>query len=213
MPDPVSAMTPHEVAILKLSRILRRRRFVVDSSLQFKLLLYSVGYILFYVAAIGAGLFLPLMFKLSKADQASPEALAIATSFLYLHYHFWPVALLSIIVVALHSILISHRVAGPLYRFRLIFQDLKEGAIPRAAHLRRKDFLQAEMQSVNEMLAGLSSIISEIQKAGELLEQSIAEYKRRAALPGDPGISRCIEELAERGDLLAQATRTIHIIR
>jgi methyl-accepting chemotaxis protein len=211
--DPVSAMMPQEGAILNLSWILRRRRFIVDSSLQFKLLLYSVGYILFYTAAIGTGLFVPLMIQLSGADQTSPETLAIATSVLYLHYHFWPVALLSIMVVALHSILISHRVAGPLYRFRLIFRDLQEGIIPKAAHLRRKDLLQAEMQSVNEMIESLGARMSEIQKAGELLSQSIAEYKRRAALPDDPGISQCIEELAERGDLLAQATRTIHIMR
>jgi methyl-accepting chemotaxis protein len=198
---------------LNLKRILRRRKFIVDRRLQFRLLFYSVGYILFYMVAIGAGLFVPLMIQLSNADQTSPEALAVATSFLYLHYHFWPVALLSVIVVALHSILTSHRVAGPLYRFRRIFQDLKEGDVPKAAQLRRRDLLQSEMVSINEMLDGLRIRISEIQKAEELLGQSIAECKRRVALLDDAGLRQCIGELAERGDLLAQATRTIHIIR
>jgi hypothetical protein len=198
---------------LNPKRILRRRKFIVDRSLQFRLLFYSVGYILFYILAIGAGLFVPLMIQFSKADQTSPAALAVATSFLYLHYHFWPVALLSVIVVALHSILTSHRVAGPLYRFRRIFQDLKDGIIPRAAHLRQGDLLQSEMQSINEMLDGLRSRISEIQKAEELLGQSIAECKRRVALLDDAGVSQCIGELTERGDLLAQAMRTIQIKR
>ncbi len=198
---------------MNLKRILRRRKYIVDRRLQFRLLFYSVGYILFYIVAIGAGLFVPLMIQLSNADQTSPEALAIATNFLYLHYHFWPVALLSVIVVALHSILTSHKVAGPLYRFRRIFQDLKEGTIPEAVHLRRRDLLQSEMQSINEMLDGLRARISEIQKAEELLGQSIAECKRRVALLDDAGIRQCIGELAERGDSLAQATRTIHIIR
>jgi len=198
---------------VNLQRILRRRKFVIDRKLQFKLLLYSVGYILFYIVAIGAGLFVPLMIRLSNAEQTSPEALAIATNFLYLHYHFWPVALLSVIVVALHSILTSHRMAGPLYRFRCIFQDLKEGTIPKAAHLRRGDLLQVEMLSINEMLDGLRTRISEIQKAEELLKQSITECKGRVAPLDDVGIRQCIEELAERGELLAQATRTIHIIR
>ena len=198
---------------MNLKRIVRRRKFIVDRRLQFRLLFYSVGYILFYIVAIGAGLFVPLMIQLSNADQTSPEALAIATNFLYLHYHFWPVALLSVIVVALHSILTSHRMAGPLYRFRRIFQDLKEGAVPKAVQLRRRDLLQSEMQSINEMLDGLRARISEIQRAEELLGQSIAECKRRVALLDDAGIRQCIGELAERGDSLAQATRTIHIIR
>ena len=198
---------------MDLKRILRRRKFVVDKGLQYRMVLYSVGYILFYLVAIGAGLFIPLMIQLSRTDQTSPEALAIATSFLYLHYHFWPVALLAMFVVVLHSILVSHRLAGPLYRFRRIFRDLKEGTIPKAAHLRRGDLLQAEMQSINEMLETLSSRISDIQKAGQLLEPSIADCKRRAALLGDPAITQCIAELGERGDWLAQATSTIHIER
>ena len=198
---------------MNLQRILRRRKFIIDRKLQFKLLLYSVGYILFYIVAIGAGLFVPLMIQLSNADQTSPEALVVATNFLYLHYHFWPVALLSVIIVALHSILTSHRIAGPLYRFRRIFLDLKEGTIPEVAHLRRRDLLESEMQSINEMLDGLRARISGIQRAEELLEQSIAECKRRVALLDDADIRQCIEELAERGDSLAQATRTIHIMR
>jgi methyl-accepting chemotaxis protein len=198
---------------LNVKRITRRRKFIVDRGLQFRLLFYSVGYILFYIVAIGAGLFVPLMIQLSNADQTSPEALAIATNFLFLHYHFWPVALLSVIVVALHSILTSHRVAGPLYRFRRIFQNLKEGAIPTAVQLRRRDLLQSEMRAINEMLDGLRARISEIQKAEDLLGQSIAECKRRVALLDDAGIRQCVGELAERGDSLAQATRTIHIIR
>jgi len=204
-------MAPLEGDTLNLKRILRRRRFIVDRRLQFRLLFYSVGYILFYIMAIGAGLFVPLMIQLSNADQASPEALAVATSFLYLHYHFWPVALLSVVVVALHSILTSHRIAGPLYRFRRIFQDLNEGTIPQAVRLRRRDLLQSEVQSINEMLDGLRARISEIQRAEELLGQSMAECKRRVALLDDAGVRQCIGELAERGDSLAQATRTIHI--
>jgi methyl-accepting chemotaxis protein len=196
-----------------MARILRRRKYIIDRRLQFRLLFYSVGYILFYIVAIGAGLFVPLMIQLSNADQTSPEALVVATNFLYLHYHFWPVALLSVIVVALHSILTSHRIAGPLYRFRRIFQDLKEGTIPEVVHLRRRDLLQSEMQSINEMLDGLRTRISGIQRAEELLGQSIAECERRVALLDDAGMRQCIGELAERGDSLAQATRTIHIMR
>lgn len=196
-----------------MQKILRRRKFIVDRSLQLKLLFYAVAYILFYILALGAGLFVPLMIQLSSAEQTSPEALPVATNFLYLHYHFWPVALLSVVVVALHSILTSHKIAGPLYRFRRIFEDLKEGTIPKTVNLRRGDLLQAEMQSINEMLDGIRAKISEIQKAEESLEQSITECKGRAAQVDDAGLRQCIGKLAERGDLLAQATRTIQIKR
>jgi hypothetical protein len=69
------------------------------------------------------------------------------------------------------------------------------------------------MKTISEMLDGLRTRISEIQRVEELLEQSIAECKRRVALLDDAGIRQCIGELSERGDLLAQATRTIHIKR
>ncbi len=184
---------------------------MVDKCLQYRLILYSLGYILLIVVLTGAGLFIPLMIRLSTEDPTTPAAQELAASFLYLHYNFWPVALLAILVVTLHSLLTSHRLAGPLYRFRQVFKELGEGSIPATVRLRNKDFLQSELQVINEMLNGLRSKVLQIQGAEESLRDSFSECRRRAALLDDAETSKFLLELAERGDSIGNAVRAITI--
>ncbi len=56
-----------------------------------------------------------------------------------------------------HSVLVSHRIAGPLYQFRRLFGELREGRRRVRATLRKRDYLRKEATAFNEMVVSLEA--------------------------------------------------------
>jgi len=107
---------PH-VRMTVWRRFLRRRRFLICSSLQMPLLLHSFGHLTIVSVALVAVLFGPSIVSLLRNEATSDRALSAANQILFLHPRFWPTLALALLLVALDSIRTSHRIAGPLYRF------------------------------------------------------------------------------------------------
>ena len=133
-------------------RFLRRRRFIVDRSLQLQLLAVSLGQILFFGAVLASGLFLPLVVQLLSGPIDAPATERAAAYFLKLHSTFWAASVLALAAVLLHALQVSHRLAGPLYRLRLAIDALAEGRRPRPIHLRHGDYLQSEIEHLNRLI-------------------------------------------------------------
>ena len=91
-----------------------RKKILIDR-LQYKLLgihlLHLTCIILLFLIAIFSPVIIALYSDASpaQAEQASAE-------FLGLHKRIWPAVPLVLILVSLHSIVVSHRIAGPLTR-------------------------------------------------------------------------------------------------
>ena len=163
----------------------RRTRFVVDTKLQFSVLLITLGYVGFLLLVVSVSLFAPLVFQLRHAGSGavSAEASSAALSILYLHDRFWLPALLALAVIVLHSLRTTHRIAGPLYRFRRVFEAVRDGVLPKPVRLRKGDYLGAEMDAINGTLASLRGRIGQAQKEAEKLHQSIARYREQSNAP------------------------------
>lgn len=61
-----------------------------------------------------------------------------------------------IIVCILLGIIISHRTAGPLFQFRKVFLEIKNGDLKKRIHLRPKDEFQDVAIAFNEMMDSIS---------------------------------------------------------
>jgi hypothetical protein len=137
-----------------LERFRRRRRYILDRELQLSLVGVSLAHVLFVLCLAAVCLFGPAAFTLLRSDPSSTDGQDAARTILYLHRLYWPAGLLAIIAVCLDSIRVSHRIAGPLYRFRRVLEDVYNG---RSAYvrLRHGDFLQKEAQRINLALSEL----------------------------------------------------------
>jgi hypothetical protein len=69
-------------------------------------------------------------------------------------------AILIPLILAL-CILLSHRVAGPMYRFRLFLQDVRDGKQPAACRIRTADEFQDFCTLLNEATAPLRAEASD----------------------------------------------------
>ena len=142
------------------SRPYKRRRILIDR-LQWHLLVVTLAYSAATATVFAAALFAPLIWEL-RGNEPSIDQAIIAAEFLALHQRFWPALLVTIVVLSVHSVFTSHRIVGPLYRFRVVFAEVKAGNLAPWVGLRRRDFLAREAAALNDMLVSLRDRIARI---------------------------------------------------
>jgi len=156
----------------------RRKRYIVDKRLQFRLLIYNGVYFLIITMAIWAGLFLPLALDLSNPDLSISEQGEVAGKILYLHSRLGPILLIVFLILAIHSVLISHRIAGPLYRFKAIFNQVAQGDLSKVVAIRKGDLLVNEQTKIEEMIRTLSSRLKNVKREHAAMEQALQSLIR-----------------------------------
>jgi len=187
-----------------MTRMFRRRKFVLHRKLQLMLLIMSFLYVILFCIIVGMCLFIPLMMELDKSYRGSDEDFVAAERILYLHEKFWPAILLAFFAMGCHSIFTSHKIAGPLYRFNLIFNAIKEGTVPAPMQLRRSDYLYSEMGNINQMLQRLGGKLTELQEAQANLNRSIIKCKDTVSHSSMNELIKEMENLAEQGKKLEE---------
>ncbi len=113
-------------------RIPNRRRSLLVGRLQHRFLIFQVAYFLVFTAVFATVIFGPLVIDLLDKTTPSAERAAAAEQFLALHTRVWPALLVVLLLFGFHSLLISHRFAGPLFRFRRTFELVAGGDLDAA---------------------------------------------------------------------------------
>lgn len=96
------------------------------------LLLFAAGILLVFAPSM-IGLITGK--ELAELESASQE-------FLTLHRRVWPAVLLVLAGVFVYTILVSHRIAGPIYRINAVLQTMLQGEYPENVTLRKGDHFQ-----------------------------------------------------------------------
>jgi methyl-accepting chemotaxis protein len=159
-----------------------------------------------HCVAVSAALFLPLMLQLgSSAVVSSPEAQRVADQFELLHSRFWPVVAVVSLLLLVHGVFFSHRIAGPLYRFRLIFQSVASGDLTVRTSIRKSDYLHVEAQCLGEMVGALREKIARIEAHHADIAPQLERLKQAAARGSFREVEQEADRLRATIDQLAQA--------
>jgi sensor histidine kinase YesM len=96
----------------------------------------------------------------------------------------------TLVILGLFGIFFLHRVAGPVYRFRLAFLKVNKGEIPPPVKLREGDFFQETADEINKLLTRLQSD----KEKSSLIQQKVDEIL--ASNPPEPiaNLARKIRE-------------------
>ena len=81
-------------------------------------------------------------------------------------------------LLAFHSLFVSHRIVGPLYRFRTTFQAVAAGDLSVRAILRKHDYLGSELESVNQMIASLQAKVHDIEAPSQEVRTLVGVLER-----------------------------------
>jgi hypothetical protein len=157
----------------------RRRVRVVYRSLQYYFLAQFFIYSAIIVFFLAVFLFVPDMLKMQDENLSVPERTRAADRVITLHVKVWPASIVLIALLGVHSFFTFHRLSGPLYRFRSIFNQIREGRVDYPIKIRRGDFLHSEEEALNEMLDVWTDKLQNIQQAGHEALNCLRDLERR----------------------------------
>ena len=173
----------------------RRRTVVVDRKFQ----LGMSGRVVSYLAAYFLFFFLLAVFAPflgSVLDGASHEQTTVAlTDLVTMSQRLVMPLFLTFVCLGLHTVLLTHRIAGPVYRFRKMFEGVGEGNIARDVKLRKGDFLDELAQAYNASMVNLRTDIDDLRAEAQ-------------ALLGDDGETEGTSR--ERGEKILQILERYH---
>ncbi|MCR4295812.1 MAG: methyl-accepting chemotaxis protein [Elusimicrobia bacterium] len=91
-------------------------------------------------------------------------------------------------LMLLISLYVSHRFAGPIYRFEKSCQSLSTGDLTHRVSLRTGDELMELQEEFNGMAASLQSLLQKDRNLAHRLSERVEEIAKR--LPAEAGASR-----------------------
>ncbi len=141
---------------------LRRRRFYVHG-IQRKYIFLSLVPLIISSFLIIVFLFVPLDVLLySSASPAAREA--IVQDLRALGFRIWPAIFLAMLVSTFLSVFVTHRFAGPLYRFHQVVDQIAAGDLSTGFKLRKGDDLVELETALNRAIESLAETIQEAHR-------------------------------------------------
>ncbi len=160
-----------------MKRPYKRKRVFVHN-LQKHLLVVNLIYFFTLLLIFVTVLFVPIIIEMESASLSPEKAQEAANQFLILHTRAWPAIATIFILMIAHSFIVSHRIAGPLFRLRSILKMIQEGDLSTQVTIRRHDYLLEEVNIMNEMIVALRNRIVSIQEHYWEAHAALAESKR-----------------------------------
>ncbi len=168
---------------------------LLQRRIQFRFFRISLQYFVLLIGFLAAVLIVPPAIEIWRGGASAVEGPAAAL-FLYLHARMWPALLVVLTLFVVHSMLFSHRIAGPLLRFRRIFQRIGDGDLSMEVRIRHGDYLHPEVEALNGMIDGVRGRLWRIQRASGKIDR--VAMRCYAAAQTHPGLASDLAELQER---------------
>ena len=180
------------------------KRRVLVGGLQYRLVGGNFLYLCFVVFAFAVTLFGPLVVLLGDRSATVAEREAAARQMLALHERVWFAIPVIIALCLLHSVVVSHRIAGPLLRFRRIFQGLAQGDLSQNVTVRRHDYLHAEAAMIEDMVRSMAARMRAIENGHAAACAMLSDLKQDLARSSQREAAAKGEKLAAQMEILGR---------
>lgn len=188
-----------------LVKSLRMRQYFLWDTFQPRFLTLSILYQIVVICGITAALFAPIVIDLDQSPLASEDALQASNHFLLLHKTVWPAMLAALVMLTAHAVFFSHRIAGPLYRFRRIFSEVAAGNLFVTTAIRKGDYLHKEAECLAQMLVSLRTRIDEIEARQQEIKLALTNLRQVLERSGHPELRSQVETLRAQFEHLSQS--------
>ena len=188
--------------------LFRRRRILIDA-LQYCLLAVNLLCVCVFLLLFVGLLFGPPTVALLGGNVSTETRGDAARLFLALDERVWVPLMLLLGGLTAHSVLVSHRIAGPLYQFRRLFGELRDGRVAVHATLRKRDYLRKEATAFNEMVASIEARTAVLHTQAAGLETSVRALRIAVDEGADEQIRRCCDRLGDHVTHLRASLRPV----
>ena len=154
--------------------MIKRTQYIVDRIFQQRVAMNLMAIVLFLPVVLMANFYLVGIYAMTQ----NPEIAGLPRDWglvgQMLRDQWWLIIFFVVACVGFSFGLIfyyTHRIAGPVYRFRLLFDELAEGKVGAQVHLREGDCFENLAASISRANATLASSIGELKSATAVLSQ------------------------------------------
>ena len=139
------------------------KNIIVFKGGQFRLAFFNLFYLVLIAVVIILAILSPLYYGMAGALE--PCDLYLSAKLFRVVLERMAVAIVFITALSfIHSIILSHKIFGPLVNIRHTIDKIAKGDFTRKIHLRKGDYLNKEAQLINAMMADLSDSVQELRK-------------------------------------------------
>jgi methyl-accepting chemotaxis protein len=167
----------------------RKKRFV-NTRTQLLMSLEIMLHALVFPAVIIIFLLMDPMGSLLAKEQAAGTLMPLLKELGKALLPRWPWVLISIVFVGLISIVFTHHISGPAFRFIKAFRAVREKDLTDRIKLRKFDYLQDVSSEFNISLDNLNADIKTIKEASGKIVQIAQKYSK-----ADSAAQKEIDEL------------------
>lgn len=154
-----------------------RRRVIVDSSFQLRMVLPVVVFLVTFAILTGAFVFFPLY--RSAAFDPSPIVRALLNEqLLSLHIRLWPMMLIAALVAGVFALVRSNRVAGPLFELKRGMMQMMAGSYEKIQFRHNDEFHEFE-DVANRLAQTIDSIATSNLRKTSSVEKRLKFLKSR----------------------------------
>jgi len=155
----------------------KRKNYFIEKKFQTKYLLLTLLLLLSYTFIFIVVIFAPYIFTL-YFDYPLSEKNEAARALLLLHGTVWPWIGGVILFFCMISVLISHKVAGPLFRLKKSLIQVTQGDLDVVIKLRKWDDLKDLAEHMNTLIEELRTFVITLRNHYALLSEYILELER-----------------------------------
>ncbi len=154
----------------------KRRRYFIDKQFQTKYMVLTILLLVVYTLLFVVILFTPYVLPL-YSDVPLEEQTRSARMLLSLHTSVWPALGIVILTLGVLSVFITHKIAGPVYRFKKVLSEISAGNLNVSVHLRKRDDLKDLAEDLNMVIKELQVFVRTLQADHETLSKCILELE------------------------------------
>lgn len=148
-----------------------KRRFsnyLVKKDIQLRGIFYNMIFLLIVALITLTTALAPMWQKIMQSHDI--EVQFYAASMLLNFLKLWTPAMIVIFIIfIIHQLVLTHRVCGPLVNFMHTIRKIATGNLTRRSSTRKADYLNDECDEINQMIDGLTDLLSETQSEGQHL--------------------------------------------
>jgi len=184
----------------------KRRKFFIDKKLQTKYIVLTILLLVIYTFLFVAILIFPYIVPLTF-DAPIEEQAEAARMLLTLHKSIWPALGIVILIMSSVSIFITHKVAGPVYRFKKALAEISSGNLDISIKLRDKDDLKDLAEEFNLVTSDLRGLVTTLREDDETMSSCISELEDKIKsnqISNETG-QELIKKMQARKESIAQA--------
>ncbi|MFH1782230.1 MAG: methyl-accepting chemotaxis protein [Candidatus Omnitrophota bacterium] len=149
-----------------------RRQYLIDKPFQVKFILKFCVVVLVSSILVGSLIFFLFQNSTTVAIENTKVVVKSTSDFILplVAIILLVVTIVAAFVVLIMTLLMSHKISGPLFRMKREIDFLKEGDLNRNFSIRNKDQLQGLSKSLNEMCGSLKAKQTELKKKTDVLK-------------------------------------------